>query len=71
VGWGAGVVIAVEPDEFAPQADAFDIWRVEWAHAADIGESYFVDEGVTPSTVLTSWSPDIGPEHEADYEEQD
>lgn len=70
VAWGAATVIAVDPDEFAPQADSFDIWRVEWVHAADIGASYFVDEGVTPSQVLTSWSPDIGPANEGDYVEQ-
>ena len=67
VAWGAAMVIAVDPDEFAPQADRFDIWRVEWVHAADIGPSYFVDEGVTPSEVLTSWAPEIGPDHEDDY----
>ncbi len=67
VAWGAATVIAVDPDEFAPQADSFDIWRVEWVHAADLGTSYFVDDGVTPARVLTSWSPDIGLAHEADY----
>lgn len=71
VGWGGATVLAVEPDEFAPQADQFDIWRVEWAHSADIGSSYFVDEGVTPTEVLTSWSPDVGPDHEGDYIAED
>jgi hypothetical protein len=70
VAWGAATVIAVDPDAFAPQADNFDIWRVEWVHAADIGASYFVDEGVTPSQVLTSWSPEIGPANEVGYGEQ-
>ena len=58
-----------EPDEFAPMADSFDTWRVEWVHKADLGESYFVDEGVTPTQILTSWAPDIGPAHEDQYEE--
>lgn len=67
VAWRAAKVLAVEPDEFAPQADQFDIWRVEWAHSADIGPSYFVDDGVTPTELLTSWAPEIGPDHEGDY----
>ncbi|WP_211299481.1 hypothetical protein [Pukyongiella litopenaei] len=67
VPWGAATILAVEPDEFAPQADQFDIWRIEWAHSADIGPSYFVDEGATPGQILTSWAPAIGPDHEADY----
>jgi hypothetical protein len=70
VAWGAATVIAVEPDEFDPAADQFDIWRVEWVHSADIGDSYFVDDGVTPTQVLTSWDPEIGPAHEDDYEVQ-
>lgn len=68
VKWGAAVVIAVEPDEFAPLADTFDIWRIEWAHTLDLGESYFIDDGVTPTIVLTSWSPEVGGQHEADYQ---
>lgn len=61
--WGAAVILSCEPDEFDPEARQFDIWRVEWAHQADLGPSYFVDEGVTPEMVLTSWAPEIGPDH--------
>lgn len=68
VAWGAATLLAVDPDDFAPVADNFDIWRVEWVHAADIGASYFVNEGETPSQVLTSWAPDIGPANEEAYE---
>lgn len=67
VPWGAAQVIAVDPDEFAPQAENFDIWHVEWVHRADIGPSYFVDEGVTPIELLTSWSPNTGTALEGDY----
>lgn len=67
VTWGEAVILSVEPDEFSPKADSFDIWRIEWSHHVDLGPSYFVDEGVTPSQVLTSWSPEIGPPHEAKY----
>ena len=71
VKWGAAVVIAVEPDEFAPLAETFDIWRVEWAHTLNLGESYFVDDGVTPTIVLTSWSPEIGIPNEGAYVAED
>ncbi len=67
VPWGAARILSVEPDEFEPKADQFDIWRLEWVHSADIGDSYFVDEGATPNQVLTAWSPDIGPDHEGGY----
>ncbi|SMX27290.1 hypothetical protein TRP8649_01393 [Pelagimonas phthalicica] len=70
VGWGAAQILAVEPDEFSPVANSYEVWMVEWVHSADIGESYFVDDGVTPTQVLTSWTPQIGVDHEADYEAQ-
>lgn len=65
--WGAAQILAVEPDEFAPQAEQFDIWRVEWAHRADLGESYFLDGGTIPTQILTSWAPEIGPPNEDQY----
>lgn len=68
VAWGHGVVLAVEPDEFAPQADQFDLWRIEWVHSADLGETWFVD-GDPVSEVYLSWAPDIGIPHEDDYEQ--
>lgn len=66
VAWGPAVILAAEPDEFAPAAAQFDTWRLEWAHNADLGQSYFVDEGVTPEMVLSSWAPEIGPVHAVD-----
>ncbi|RBW63034.1 hypothetical protein [Ruegeria sp. A3M17] len=69
VKWGAAEVLAVEPDEFAPQADNFNIWRLEWVHFACVGSSYFIDSGVTPTQVLASWAPDIGSDNEADYKD--
>lgn len=68
--WGHAIVLAVEPDEFAPQADKFDLWRVEWVHSADLGETYFVD-GDLVSEVYLSWSPDIGVPNEPAYERVD
>ena len=65
--WGAAVIAAIEPDEFSPVADQFDVWRVEWGHSADFGASYFVDEGETPTMVLASFVPEIGEPNEGAY----
>lgn len=68
VAWGAAAVLSVEPDEFAPGSDRFEIWRVEWGHSAHLGATHFDDEGgKTPSEILTSWAPETGPDHEAQY----
>ena len=69
--WGAATIIGVDPDEFSPAASQFDIWMIEWVHQADIGESFFVDDGVTPTQILTSWAPDIGVPNEDKYVAED
>lgn len=70
VPWGPAQLIAVEPDEFAPQADRMDLWRLEWVHKADLGDSDIPTDGVTPTTVLWSHVPDVGPDHEGDYSQE-
>ncbi|MEY8099041.1 hypothetical protein AB9F29_16690 [Falsihalocynthiibacter sp. S25ZX9] len=67
VEWGPAVIGAIEPDEFSPIANKFDVWRIEWVHEANLGDSYFVDDGVTPTELLISFAPEIGPDHEGDY----
>jgi hypothetical protein len=53
-------VIACEPDEFAPKADKFMIWRVEFVMLAFLGETAWTNDGTVPTDALYSWSPDIG-----------
>jgi hypothetical protein len=71
IAWGAAEVIGVDPDDFAPSADKLDIWLVEWGHLADLGSSFFVNEGVTPSEVFTGWGPNVGPDNLAAYQAED
>ena len=67
VPWGAGQVLAAEPDEFAPNADQYHVWRVEWQHQADLGDVIWTADGIAPTEVLLSFVPAIGNDHEADY----
>lgn len=67
VSWGAAVIGIIEPDEFSPIADKFDVWRIEWVHEANLGATYFVNDGVTPTEILVSYVPEIGPDNEAEY----
>ena len=69
VPWGAGVVLACEPDEFAPQVDKFDVWRVEWVHAANVGPFLALPDEFQPTQVFLSRAPEIGVPHESDYVE--
>lgn len=61
-------VIAVEPDEFAPAADKFMVWRVEFVMLGFLGETAWVNDGVVPTDVLYSWSPKIGEGNQQHYE---
>ncbi len=54
-------------DDFSPELDKYEVWRVEWSQELHLGASVWTNDGVIPTIVLTSWSPDIGAAHEADY----
>lgn len=64
---GPAEVIAIMPDEFSPELDRYEVWRVEWTQALHLGEGIWKDDGVTPGTPLYSWVPEIGQGHEGDY----
>nr|DAR96802.1 MAG TPA: tail completion protein [Caudoviricetes sp.] len=69
--WGLPVgpadVLGAWPDDFDPNLEQYECWRIEWQQVIHLGESVWHDEGVTPEPVL-SWAPEIGAGHEADYE---
>ena len=69
--WGQRVgpaeVTAIAPDDFTPELDQFEVWRVEWQQLVHIGESVWRNDGATPVPVF-SWSPDIGPGNEVKYQ---
>lgn len=66
---GPANVVGGYPDDFNPAMDRYEIWRVEWQQVIHLGDSVWNDDGVTPSQVFFSWSPEIGFGHEGDYEE--
>lgn len=69
--WGLpvepAVVTAIAPDDFDPELDQFEVWAVEWRQTVHIGASIWGDDGTTPTQILASWAPEIGPAHEGDY----
>jgi len=65
---GGAQAINARPDDFSPELDQFEVWRVEWAQEIHLGTSVWnwADE-TTPGNPVFSWSPDIGYGHEGDY----
>ena len=64
---GPAEVLAIGPDSFDPDLDQYVVWAVEWQQIVHLGQTAWTNDGEVPETVLYSWSPEIGPEHEADY----
>ena len=69
--WGCKIgpaeVLGAFPDDFDPDLDQYESWRVEWRQVIHLGETVWTNDGITPSVVKVSYSPLIGTAHEADY----
>lgn len=70
--WGLAVgpadVLGCYPDDFDPELEQFECWRVDWQQVLHLGESVWTDdEGITPAPWL-AWAPDVGEAHESDYQ---
>ncbi len=68
-GVGPAEIMTVAPDEFSPELDRYEVWRVTWRQTVHIGDTVWTNDGTIPETVLVSWSPEIGPDNEEDYTE--
>lgn len=70
--WGCPIgpaeVLGCWPDEFDPDQEQFECWRVEWQQVIHLGESVWRDDGTPPAEVLVAVAPEIGRQHEAQYQ---
>ncbi len=70
--WGLPVgpaeVIGCYQDDFVPDLDQYEVWRVEWVQVIHLGESVWKDDGTeVPTTVYLGQYPEIGLAHVDDY----
>lgn len=69
--WGLPVapaeVTGAYVDNFSPELDQYEVWRVEWEQVIHFGTAVKWDEGLTPTQVLVSWVPRVGIPYEGDY----
>lgn len=70
--WGCPIgpaeLIGIYQDDFDPELDQYEVWRVEWQQVIHLGETVWTDEGETPTMILASFSPAVGVEREAEYQ---
>ncbi len=69
--WGCPIgpaeVVSCVQDDFDPELDQYECWRVEWRQIIHLGATEWVDGGVVPEPVF-SWSPKIGIGNETEYQ---
>lgn len=61
-------VDSIMRDNFYPELDRFEVWRIDFHCIAWLGESVWTNDGTTPGEPVYSWVPEIGTGHENDYE---
>lgn len=69
--WGCPIgpaeITGIYGDDFDPELDQFECWRVEWQQIIHLGDSVWNGEGVTPTEVYLGFAPEIGVPHVNDY----
>jgi len=70
--WGCPIgpanVLGAYPDDFNPELDQFEVWRVEWEQIIHLGESIWeAPPDWIPTEVYLGFAPNIGPAHIDDY----
>ncbi|MDM5178513.1 hypothetical protein PO883_15045 [Massilia sp. DJPM01] len=70
--WPGGLTSEAEQihaykDDFKPALDQYEVWCVEWRQIIHLGESVWSGEGVTPTTIMLGFAPEVGFGHEDDY----
>ncbi len=71
---GEAIVLGAYQDDFSvmgrqrdQELSQFEVWRVEWQQRMHLGKTVWTDEGITPTTVYSGVSPDIGQDNEDQY----
>lgn len=64
---GPAEVTTITPDNFSPELDQFEVWRVDWQHLIHLGASVWNNDGTIPRQVWASISPEIGPDYINSY----
>jgi hypothetical protein len=55
-------------DDFSPELDQYEVWRVEWTQDIWLGEGTpWLPGPARPEQVLASFVPNVGSSHEPDY----
>lgn len=71
--WGCPIgpaeVVGAYSDDFDPELEQFEVWRVEWQQIIHLGESVWKgwNDGEPPGSPMLGYSPNIGTGNESEY----
>lgn len=70
--WGCPIgpaeILGIYQDDFDPELDQFEVWRVEWQQIIHLGASVWeMPPDWIPTEVYLGFAPNIGPAHIDDY----
>lgn len=63
---GPCMVAGAYPDEFQPELDQFEIWRIDWMQIVHLGDTVWTGGGVVPASVFVQESVSGVPDGEYD-----
>lgn len=63
---GPATVVGCYQDNFEPELDQYEVWRVEWQQTLHLGETIWTD-GTRPDGAFYSFTPDVGLGNEDKY----
>lgn len=66
---GPVTVDAIVADDFYPELDRFEVWRLDFSIRVWLGETVWTNDGITPLQPVYSWVPNIGIGNEDKYED--
>lgn len=66
---GPAHVMGCFRDDFSPELDQYEVWRVEWSQEVFLGTGVWGATGELPQQVLFSFVPVVGVPFEPDYQD--
>jgi len=67
VSCGAAQVIGAYKDDFSPELDEYECWKVEWVQRITLGETVWKNDGTVPIAVFIGFTPEVGVPHVDKY----
>lgn len=60
-------LLAISPDGFAPQLEAYEVWQIEWQQELHLGTSIWQEDPALQQTIYLGFAPATGQQHQDKY----